>query len=47
MAAVALLSGQMTSALAQDMFSPHVDADGNISLPIDFRINMVHLGSWF
>ncbi|OMH36163.1 cytochrome P460 family protein [Motiliproteus sp. MSK22-1] len=28
-------------------FSPYVDKDGNISLPDDFRTNMVHLGSWF
>jgi hypothetical protein len=27
--------------------SPHVDAKGVISLPSDFRNNMVHLGSWF
>ena len=47
MAAVILLITQMSSAMAQDMFSSHVDVDGNISLPIDFRINMVHLGSWY
>ncbi|MGQ7844885.1 cytochrome P460 family protein [Granulosicoccus sp. 3-233] len=47
-AAAAALSGiQMTSVVAQESFSPHVDADGSISLPEDFRINMVHLGSWF
>ena len=28
-------------------FSPYVDAEGNISLPADFRTTMVHLGSWF
>ena len=28
-------------------FSTYVDKDGNISLPADFRKNMVHLGSWF
>ena len=27
-------------------FSPYVDKSGNISLPPDFRISMVHLGSW-
>jgi hypothetical protein len=32
--------------LASD-FSPYVDDQGNISLPNDFRIEMVHLGSWF
>lgn len=33
-------------AAAQD-FSPLVDAKGNISFPGDFRVSMVHLGSWF
>lgn len=28
-------------------FSPYVDKSGNISLPNDFRITMVHLGSFF
>lgn len=28
-------------------FSPYVDKSGNISLPPDFRVSMVHLGSWF
>ena len=28
-------------------FSANVDKEGNISLPKDFRLNMVHLGSWF
>ena len=28
-------------------FSAYVDNDGNISLPKDFRLTMVHLGSWF
>jgi len=32
---------------AVDSFSPHVDGKGNITLPDDFRFNMVHLGSWF
>lgn len=27
-------------------FSPYVDDSGNISMPEDFRLNMVHLGSW-
>lgn len=35
------------TASAADGFSPVVDADGRISLPEDFRIGMVHLGSWF
>lgn len=46
-AAVALSGAQMTSAIAEDAFSPNVDTDGTISLPDDFRLNMVHLGSWF
>jgi hypothetical protein len=34
--------------MAQDRsFSAYVDAQGNISLPADFRKNMVHLGTWF
>jgi len=32
---------------AEESFSPYVDAKGHISLPKDFRLNMVHLGSWF
>jgi len=32
---------------AQDSFSPYVDDKGNFSFPDDFRINLVHLGSWF
>jgi hypothetical protein len=35
------------TARAQDNFSPYVDADGQIALPEDFRLKMVHLGSWF
>lgn len=33
--------------IAGDSFSAHVDKDGNIRLPEDFRLSMVHLGSWF
>jgi len=33
--------------MANDPFSPIVDEKGNISFPTDFRISMVHLGSWF
>ncbi|PVZ63476.1 cytochrome C [Pelagibaculum spongiae] len=37
-----------SEAIADDKsFSPYVDTQGNISLPDDFRISMVHLGSWF
>ena len=42
------LSLLLFGARSQDTeFSAFVDADGNIELPIDFRKNMVHLGSWF
>lgn len=34
-------------AMAHDSFSPIVDEKGNISFPTDFRLSMVHLGSWF
>lgn len=36
-----------TTLQAEEGFSPYVDANGNISFPDDFRISMVHLGSWF
>lgn len=36
-----------SASMAQDSFSPHVDSEGTISLPKDFRLTMVHLGSWF
>ncbi|MCU7874936.1 MAG: cytochrome P460 family protein [Candidatus Thiodiazotropha sp. (ex Lucinoma borealis)] len=34
-------------ASSTETFSPYVDTEGNISLPQDFRLRMVHLGSWF
>lgn len=42
-----LVGGSSLSVMAHEPFSPHVDEKGNISLPADFRLNMVHLGSWF
>jgi hypothetical protein len=44
-----LVAGTLTgtTGLAQEGFSPYVDATGQITLPPDFRANMVHLGSWF
>ncbi|MDH3604904.1 MAG: cytochrome C, partial [Candidatus Tectomicrobia bacterium] len=30
-----------------ETFSAHVSATGAIHLPRDFRLTMVHLGSWF
>lgn len=35
------------SAHAEKSFSPYVDAKGNISLPKEFRNNMVHIGTWY
>lgn len=35
------------SASALEGFSPNVDEKGAISYPADFRVNMIHLGSWF
>lgn len=43
----ALASFALSTARAQDDFSPYVDAKGNISFPAGFRTSMVHLGSWF
>jgi len=40
-------SGILHSQSMGEKFSPNVDEEGNISLPEDFRLNMVHLGSWF
>ena len=46
--AVALLLGfSQAAVLADETYSPYVDDAGNISLPDDFRANLVHLGSWF
>ena len=43
-----LVAGVMVSTVfAHDGFSRYVDAQGNISLPEEFRTNMVHLGSWY
>lgn len=35
------------SALASDLPKEFVDDKGNITLPVDFRMSMIHLGSWF
>jgi hypothetical protein len=45
-AACFILALGVGPALA-DSPSPYADAQGNIALPADFRVNMVHLGSWF
>ena len=34
------------SAEKPELFSPYVDSKGNITLPKDFRVKWVHLGSW-
>ncbi len=43
--------GLMTLLLSMTIqasdFSPYVDGQGNISLPDDFRRDLVHLGSWY
>lgn len=46
------IGGYLNLALAKDhsnpkIFSPYVDAKGNIQLPNDFRRTMVHLGTWY
>lgn len=41
----ALLSSQTLDAT--EAYSPYVDDKGNISLPENFKVEMVHLGSWF
>lgn len=46
-ATVAICLWLLATAVAAEEFSPHVDADGNINLPDNFRRQMVHLGSWF
>ena len=35
------------SVAANESFSAHVDSNGGIRLPADFRLSMVHLGSWY
>jgi len=42
-----LLTGFLPIAIAETVFSPYVDEQGNISFPDGFRTDMVHLGSWF
>ena len=47
LACVAIVGAGSFSVMAEDAFSPYVDGKGNISFPLNFRTNMVHLGSWF
>lgn len=45
---VVVLCGFSFAPMAADKaFSAHVDKEGNIRLPADFRVSMAHLGSWF
>jgi hypothetical protein len=45
--AIAALPLGVLGAGARGSFSEHVDREGEIRLPPDFRARMVHLGSWF
>ena len=50
LAAAVLLGGALLSSqtlTATESFSSYVDGEGNISLPTHFKVDMVHLGSWF
>ncbi len=44
----AVLAGALLVSTAWAATGPpkHLDAEGRISLPADFRIRHVHLGSW-
>ena len=44
---VLFLSIFLLGAGEQSDFSLYVDSEGVIRLPVDFRAQMVHLGSWF
>lgn len=50
---ISLISAVSTTCYAEsntlnnESFSVYVDKTGEITLPTDFRRNMVHLGSWF
>lgn len=40
-------NAQTMGVNSSSSFSDHVDGSGNISFPGDFRVTMVHLGSWY
>ncbi len=42
-----LLLHSANSVADSSSYSAYVDEAGNISLPDDFRMSMIHLGSWF
>jgi hypothetical protein len=44
---MALLAHAGTAMVDKTNFSLYVDKAGNITLPDDFRLSMIHLGSWF
>lgn len=44
--AMALLAHAGTAMADKGNFSLYVDKSGNITLPDDFRLSMIHLGSW-
>jgi len=44
---LAILFSANFALAAGQSFSLYVDQQGNITLPKDFRLKMVHLGSWF
>ena len=44
---MALLAHAGTVMADKANFSLYVDKSGNITLPDDFRLSMIHLGSWF
>ena len=41
------LGAQAVYASAENLPAEFVDAKGNITLPAQYRTNMIHLGSWF
>ena len=41
------IQNNVYAAETKSKFSEFVDEKGNISLPVDFRKKMAHLGSWF
>ena len=40
------VSAQESKSSSVDAFSAYVDKHGNISIPKEFRLKMIHLGSW-
>ena len=42
-----VITGKPPTASASEDLSPYVNDKGDISFPDNFRLSMVHLGSWF